>query len=192
MNYDIFKGIGSYDADTKKSTTVTYEEGRMHSEEIEKIQTACRAKELASKSSFTAIDAKYMTEEGSLKPIKANAVPVTTKMNAFGGHTAATPEALAEKLDSKETVSLNWRDEFGGDEDVPDMAELEALFMKQAENGISSEETEESGASEEPEKPETSETEESFEEQESVENTADNASDNEDVDGNMDDLFDDE
>lgn len=129
MNYDIFKEIGTYNADAKKSTTLTYKEGREKSDEIEELQRQCRAAELAAKTGFAEIDAKYMTEEGSLKPVtKVNAVPVAAKFSGFGNKPIPTADSIIGKLDGEATVSLNWRKEFGGDEDIPDVSELEALF----------------------------------------------------------------
>lgn len=59
MNYDVYQEIGDYDVAKKKSTKLTYMEGRSKSAEIEALQDECRRKEDAEKKEFIRINNEY-------------------------------------------------------------------------------------------------------------------------------------
>ena len=109
MNYDVFLEVGHYRTGERKNTTLTYQEGRERSAEIEEIQQKCRDAEAEKKKAFDEIDRKYMPKpEGSAQseentPVTSPFVPFLEKF---------TRERVEREMIPSETKVFNWRAEF--------------------------------------------------------------------------------
>ena len=112
MNYDLYEQIGDYDVAKKKDTKLTYVEGRNKSQEIEKIQDACRAEEDKQKHIFLKINEDYERsleeQEEEFRQVYEDAVNLAVKegddiADVVTGEQGFNPPAVIPNL-NKETV----------------------------------------------------------------------------------------
>jgi type IV secretion system protein VirD4 len=139
MNYDIFKKIGPYNVEKKKSTKDTYVQGRAMSEEIESIQNQCRAAELQRRREFAEIDSKYMIESGEIQETQISYESAEQKCAGVNA------QNVEEKFATEESKAFNWREELGEEE-----SDIEFIFNDEdnslsAENSSEGSETEDDG-----------------------------------------------
>lgn len=110
MNYDIYKKIGNYDIIEKKSTKVTYIEGRNKSAMIEKIQDQCRADEELNKKEFLRINQDYM--DTSIDDITPAGTYVSVE-DKFANLKDSTSEEITNVV--KPIKGFNYKSEYGED-----------------------------------------------------------------------------